>query len=83
MKCPECGEEFVRHSGSARTMVGYFSPPGHNHNDNCESRTYWCKKDHRTRLSIRQRCPECDWMGKEECFCHPGKKIDKWPEIEQ
>jgi len=22
-------------------------------------------------------------VGKDECFCHPGKKVDEWPEVSE
>jgi len=30
----------------------------------------------------KNRCPVegCEWVGKEECFCHTGKKVKEWPE---
>jgi len=81
MKCPECGEK-MDYDGEWETMVGFYSPPNHDHNDNCLIRVYRCKNGHTIKLSKRRRCPnpDCDWIGKDECFCHPGKKLDEWPE---
>ena len=84
MDCPECGEK-LSHSneeGTWETLVGFMSPPGHDHNDNCLTRIYRCKNWHSITLSKRRRCsnPDCDWVGKDECFCHTGKKVDEWPE---
>lgn len=78
--CPECGEK-MGYFGESQTLVGYFSPPGHNHDDNCQNRTYGCNNGHKITLSKRRKCSdsECDWTGKDECFCHPGKKVDEWP----
>ncbi|MCP4651011.1 MAG: hypothetical protein GY853_13165 [PVC group bacterium] len=72
----------MSHSGTGSTMVGYCSPPGHDHDDNCLSRTYRCENGHEHRYSLRRRCnvEGCGWVGKDECFCHDGKKVDKWPD---
>ena len=35
--CAECGEEMALIS-ECSTLVGYASPPGHNHDDNCKKR---------------------------------------------
>ena len=80
MNC-HCGEplKFLREFGTLTTYVAYYSPPGHNHDDNCLTRFYQCKNGHTTIVSKRRRCPICDWVGKETCFCHPGKKVDEWP----
>lgn len=60
------------------TLVGYFSPPGHNHDDNCLSATFTCENGHDEKVSVKRRCPnpECDWEGKDSCFCHPDEKIE-------
>lgn len=81
MEC-KCGKPFARHSGEFTTLVGSFSPLGHNHDDNCRSRVYVCEDGHTTTLSKRNRCHACEWVGKAECFCHPGLKIDEWPETQ-
>lgn len=78
-KC-RCGAEWDLHTGTSETMVGFSSPPGHDHDDNCRKRTYICKAGHRATLSIRRTCPSCDWRGKETCFCHDGEKVDSWPD---
>ncbi len=80
-KCPECGNEFIKHGWTGGTLIGYSSPPGHNHDDNCLKRTYWCENDHRTSISLRRKCSnnECNWVGKMECFCHPDGKVSEWP----
>jgi len=86
MKCTKCGEELIAcDPGEIRTLLGYSSPPGHNHDDNCIKKAYWCKNNHMNLLSIRRRCsnPDCDWVGKKDCFCHDGKKLDEWPEVNE
>ena len=72
----------LKYVGPMKTMVGYDSPPGHDHDDNCQTKEYYCENGHSFAVSKLIRCPEkgCDWVGKTECFCHPGKKVDKWPE---
>lgn len=80
---PECAAMFASTSGTASTCVGSFSPPGHDHDDNCRSREYTCDDGHKSYFHRRNRCPneDCDWVGKAECFCHPGPKVDEWPDL--
>lgn len=77
--CRECGEAFEYHGGTGSTYVGYVSPPGHDHNDNCQKRGYVCANRHVTMVAKQNSCPACDWVGKEGCFCHKGKKVKEWP----
>jgi len=84
VKCPQCEEKLTYNSayGESRTLVGYYSgEDGHNHDDNCIIRYYKCKNGHNIKLSIRRTCSKkgCEWKGSDECFCHEGKKIDRWP----
>lgn len=81
MNCSVCGEKMKPMHGMCSTLVGHVSPPGHDHDDNCKTKTYKCKNDHYEKVSKRNRCtnPDCDWVGKEECFCHQGKKVEEWP----
>jgi len=83
--CPTCNEEAVARYGETETLVGYtpFTDSGgkeHEHNDNCLKQNFSCPNDHVWKLSERRRCNAdgCNWMGKEECFCHVGKKIDNF-----
>lgn len=78
-KCPKCGSG-MKHRGTMTTLVGYVYPERHNHDDNCQSRWYFCECGHEEIVSKRNRCPACDWVGEAYCFCHPGKKVDVWPE---
>lgn len=83
-QCPQCGAEWVWcEEGFGQTLVGYASPPGHDHDDNCRQKQYRCANGHEHALSIRRRCSTygCDWAGKSDCFCHPGRKVDAWPEV--
>ncbi len=80
-ECSDCGGKWVLESGEGMTLVGYSSPPGHDHDDNCRCRTYTCEHGHQFTFSRRQRCSVegCGWVGKGECFCHTGPKVDEWP----
>lgn len=79
--CNECGELMFPQMGECSTLVGYSSPQGHNHDDNCLFKCYACKNNHTRVISLQRSCPACDWMGKEKCFCHDGLKVKKWPII--
>ena len=82
MKCPKCKGKIIKQIGMGQltTLVGYCSPPGHNHDDNCIKRLYLCENGHKIILSKRRRC-HCGWVGKESCFCHDGLKIDEWLDV--
>ena len=80
--CPTCNGE-MKSKGSSVTLVGYINSPGHDHDDNCHKRKYICIQCRFIlNISKQNKCsnPECDWVGKEECFCHEGKKVKNWPE---
>ena len=81
--CKICSGPLGWRGGEFSTLVGYRSPPGHNHDDNCLKRIYECPNGHITSLSKRRRCHACDWVGKLTCFCHAGDKLDEWPDIPQ
>lgn len=85
MNCPKCNEPFKAATSTSVTLVGFFSPLGHNHDDNCRSRSFVCKNGHVTRMSRRNSCsdPKCDWKGKLTCFCHEGEKVDEWPQFDE
>lgn len=76
MSCFVCGEKAEIFSVGS-TLVGYVSPPGHNHNDNCIAVRMKCVNGHESTAIVRNRClaPGCDWVGKERCFCHTGIKV--------
>lgn len=65
----------------SETLMGFMSPPGHEHNDNCLKRNYLCVNGHSVVVSLLRRCATegCDWVGKRECFCHSGAKVEEWP----
>ena len=77
MKCEICNEE-MSFDHTFMTLVAYNSPAGHDHDDNCLIRNYICSNGHVKIVSLRRRCSSCDWVGKDKCFCHPDKKVDKW-----
>lgn len=58
-----CGLPFVKHLGTLETCLGFFSPPGHDHNDNYMMRVYVCAEGHQRYISILRRCHACDWTG--------------------
>ena len=77
--CPLCGGRAVA-EGTYATLVGYDSPKGHNHDDNCRKRTYKCEDcGHAWIVSKQNTCPICDWVGRETCGCHPDPKVKNWP----
>lgn len=80
--CDVCGGDLISHDLELTTMVGYASPKGHNHDDNCVRRQYTCENGHKTIISKQNRCPVvgCEWVGKTTCFCHHGIKVDEWPD---
>lgn len=83
MLCDICNEKLIfdGNYGTCTTLIGCPDyPEGHNHDDNCVTRIYCCKNGHSFKLSIRRKCPVCDWKGIESCYCHYGKKLDEWPE---
>jgi hypothetical protein len=66
--CPVCG--YVRSSDDySETMVGFFSPKGHDHDDNCRKFRFRCKDSHGYIVRVRNTCPTegCNWKGKENC----------------
>lgn len=84
--CPTCGAEWTHKAPyGVTTLVGYASPPGHSHNDNCLFKTYTCKNGHSHAIYIRRRCTAegCEWVGKETCWCHTSNKVDSWPEAQE
>lgn len=80
--CPTCGGAFVQNVSSEETCVGYFSPSGHDHDENCRIRLYRCASDHLTALAIVRRCPVpgCSWRGPTSCFCCE-RFVDEWPPV--
>lgn len=82
--CPECGGALSWNGETEETTIGYFSPPGHDHDDNCQRRTYWCERGHQIRGSVQRTCPlpSCEWHGKADCCGYKGgPKWKVWPTV--
>lgn len=81
--CPSCDGPFTRASRRTQTMVGCIRTPGHDHDDNCLSQSFYCALDHETIGHVQRVCPaaDCTWRGKVTCFCHVGPKWREWPKI--
>jgi hypothetical protein len=83
VNCKTCNEPLVSMGEDIwQTCVGYQSPEGHDHDDNCMSRSALCSAGHSTTIALRRNCPACDWRGKAECrTCGGGIKLDAWPDL--
>lgn len=70
-ECPICGTSCYS-PGCKSTLVGYYSPPGHNHDDNCRTFYFACPNGHSFSVRPLNTCPAvgCDWKGREACWCH-------------
>ena len=71
--CPTCGNEKLKYQGAGSTLVAYFSPDGHDHDDNCKIHKWKCPNGHTICARYVNKCPveNCGWSGKTECFCSP------------
>ena len=81
MLCHKCDRQFVKGDKyeESTTLVGYTSPEGHDHDDNCIIRTYTCPCGYHTQESVRRYCQICDWKGKDHCnVCGTIEKVDQW-----
>ena len=85
INCPTCKEPAIARYGVMETLLGYSrfvddKGKEHHHDDNCLKQNFSCSNDHVWKLSERRRCnvDGCNWVGKDSCFCHPGKKIDSF-----
>jgi hypothetical protein len=79
LHCPECGEPMDRHTLGMTTCMAFYSPPGHDHDDNHYTRVYFCKNYHGQVVALRRTCstPGCDWKGQETSG--GLKAVDQWP----
>jgi hypothetical protein len=80
--CPHCGGPFAWGGLVCEKTVGHYSPPGHDHDDNCLTRSFHCVNGHLTRGSIQRSCsaPGCEWKGKVMCCGYNGgPKWTRWP----
>ena len=67
----------LKFEDEAITLVGTIGKrdPLHRHDfANCKTRVFICKDGHSIKIPILITCPNCDWIGKETCFCHEGVK---------
>jgi len=72
-QCPKCGAACVGKEGLV-TLVGYFSPNGHDHDDNCRNFGFRCDCGHVFTVTPVNTCPtdDCEWIGKITCrTCGP------------
>jgi len=81
--CATCNAPLVSMGDDvSSTLVGYVRGAcGGPHNDNCLTRSAWCRAGHQTVIALRRTCEGCDWRGKESCDCHQGRKLDAWPAL--
>lgn len=80
LACKTCGSpNFTWTGGETTTLVGYFSPAGHNHDDNCIVRGYVCENGHPKGISKQNACSACNWVGKTTCRICGGEKVKEWP----
>lgn len=78
--CEKDGLLMTPSGAVSKTLVGYiFQSSDHRHDDNCLCQRYFCPEGHTKRISKRRRCPNCEWVGKAQCFCHENLKVDEWP----
>ena len=81
--CRDCGGSYVTCSDSFVTDgLGYSGPPGHDHDDSCQTRQFVCVNGHRRLLSVQNACSAdgCGWKGRETCWCHgEDLKLPRWP----
>jgi hypothetical protein len=79
--CPDCNASWQYREGVSMTLVGYGSPPGHDHDDNCRHDVFTCINGHRHVMRKINSC-HCGWTGKDVCtICdRPGSYIVRtWP----
>lgn len=86
MTCPlsNCaGQLIALHDDVEETTTGFLvGECGHDHDDNCLSRTAVCSAGHLIKISVRRRCNACTWVGKSTCdVCGGGPKFDTWPAL--
>jgi hypothetical protein len=64
--CPVCKTP-TKSRGYTTTCLAYYSPKGHNHDDNCRKFDFKCPKGHMFRVRVQNACPDCEWVGKADC----------------
>lgn len=79
--CPACAADCTSRS-YGNTLVWYYSPPGHNHDDNCRWYAFTCVCGLKFQVNPVLRCKRCDWRGKEDCgVCGKGILVKDRPEL--
>lgn len=65
--CPSCSRleqtSTVLSWGVTQTLLGYWSPTGHDHDDNPKIGSFRCSEGHYFTLRYRSTCEACDWKG--------------------
>lgn len=79
--CPHCNRKTTSGGDEEMTLAAFYSEEGHDHDDNCLLRQYHCDMGHTVLVGLRRRCntKDCEWVGKAECGCHDGFKVNEWP----
>jgi hypothetical protein len=74
--CEKCGQPLI-HKYETSTLVGYHSPEGHDHDDNCVISEYHCSNGHMYGFRRQNKCSTegCSWVGKTDCFCSPFETV--------
>lgn len=78
-KCQECNAP-MKIIAAGQTLVGFSSPPGHNHDANCMTITFACAADHRESMRLQRGClvEGCGWRGDDYCVtCHEANIWDE------
>lgn len=87
-RCSCCGSDEVEGNPEPKeeygsTLVGYYQHDGHDHDDNCWTKYYWCHQCNRHfKVALRHRCPKpnCNWESRTECDICGYKNADyEWP----
>ena len=75
VQCPVCNIECLSTHCSS-TLVGYMSPKGHDHDDNCRKFDFTCSNNHHFKIRAQNTCPACDWKGSPVCYtCGDNVKV--------
>src|SRR5271169_3286198 len=66
--CPKCKKKCVC-TDYGSTLVGYYSPPGHDHDDNCKTYYFMCECGNHFKISPINLCSntDCYWEGQHDC----------------
>lgn len=71
----------LKNKGYYSTLVGFYSPIDHNHDDNCVKWDIICTNCNSCEyISPINYCPSCDWKGRTECFCSTKIDMSEFPD---